>query len=288
MVVHARLLWVRRLVAGGTAAHVAVSSASATGKGKFLIRVSHGLPATSDLVRTLLVAQIDHIILQSAGLVAVDRGHHHVSSNVSEIAIWLSPRTPGAGHMDEGRPPPPDGGDDAPPGDGDDDNDDEQDNSKRRRTHLDPWHRGSGDPWSQVVPPPVPSGSDSHPTGSSSAASPTSLIATLTEKCQDALAKLRRNEEQLERVRAHKFSHLLLDDALHDQLQAGIAESRHDFDILMASLEEQFSDGALDLLRCSDAGRKFASLEAERRLLPRTGVRSDGKLPTIHEQSANA
>jgi hypothetical protein len=91
MVVLARLQWARTLVAGGAPAHISISSASEAGRGKFKILVFHGQPATSIIVRDLLVAQLDHVILQVRAYVAVDRGHRHVGTNASEIGIWLSP-----------------------------------------------------------------------------------------------------------------------------------------------------------------------------------------------------
>ena len=91
MVVLARLQWARMLVAGGAPAHISISSASVAGRGKFKILVFHGQPATSNIVRDLLVAQLDHVILQVRAYVAVDRGHRHVGTNASEIGIWLTP-----------------------------------------------------------------------------------------------------------------------------------------------------------------------------------------------------
>ena len=92
MVVLARLTWARRLAANGVPLHISVSSASEVGKGKAKLILAHGGTPVADTVRDIVLAQLDNIIALCANYVTVDRGHRHIGSNTSEVAVWFSAR----------------------------------------------------------------------------------------------------------------------------------------------------------------------------------------------------
>ena len=117
--------------------------------------VEHALPHTSATVRAVLLAQLDHLASQAPLYTTVDRGHRHIGTQRSEVAIWLSVMRPAA------RPhaPPYNGpGDDGDPDHGPRDGGYGPSNRPRRgrsppTSHGDPWQYPGADPWASAVRP---------------------------------------------------------------------------------------------------------------------------------------
>ena len=143
MVVRARLAWIRRLVAGGSAAQISTSPGAIGGRAKYKFMIFHGRAATSPTVRQVLLAEIDHFVFLMQSFQSVDRGHRHVGAQASEVCIWLS-QLPAGGVQG---PPGPDGG--SGPGSGD--------RPRRGRSPpgaSDPWQGPNNvDPWASSAAP---------------------------------------------------------------------------------------------------------------------------------------
>ena len=144
MVVHARLMWVRRMVIAGCPLHISISAALESGRGKVKLLVKHGAPPVAPTVREVLISQLDHLARVLHNYCAVDRGHRHSASNVSEVSIWLTSRralpTQSTGNSGNG-----------PSGSQDDGQDDSQQPPSRRGrsppSQPDPWQHPGADPW---------------------------------------------------------------------------------------------------------------------------------------------
>ena len=156
MVVAGRLDWARFLMLQGLPAHICVGAASADGRAKVKIIIDHRGAATSPMARMLLVDTVDSIACRAKHVITVDRGHHHVSTDCSEISIWMSAYpVAGANHDNSQAPPAPDG-----PGDSDGFGGPGGGHSGRRRrgrSPPDPWYGPNNvDPWAASSSPTSP------------------------------------------------------------------------------------------------------------------------------------
>ena len=98
MVVLGRLQWVRQSIMAGVSTQIMISSASAMGRGKAKILVKHSDPPISDVVQSILLAQLDCLIAIAHHFVVVDRGHRHAGSNMSEVILWFAQRAVSNAH----------------------------------------------------------------------------------------------------------------------------------------------------------------------------------------------